>query len=506
MRKIREILRLKHEAKLSHGRIASALGVSKSVVTKYISLAQARGIGWPLPEGQDDETLERLLLPPREPVTGKAEPDYFRIHTELKRKGVTMQLLWAEYTATYGTAAYQYSRFCDLYRRWRQQQKRSMRQQHRAGEKLFIDYCGPTVDVVDGTTGEVRAAQIFVAVLGASNYTYAEATWTQGLPDWIGSHVRAFEFLGGVPQLLVPDNLKSAVSRAERYAPEINATYAELARHYGTAILPARPRKPKDKAKVEVAVQVVERWILARLRHYTFFFLSDLNTAIRRLLQEMNARPLQRQRVSCRDLFETLDRPALRHLPSSPYEYAQWKKAKVGLDYHIEFNRRLYSIPHALVGEEVELRITATLVTVLHKGKQVTLHPRHGPGRFSTLSDHMPESHRHHKEWSPRRFLSWAGKIGPATYTVVRHQLENRPHPEHGYRACLGILHQARHYGNERLEKACDQALRIESLTYRSIASILKKGLDRDIPSTQKPIPEYKLPDHGNLRGPSYYQ
>nr|VFK59252.1 MAG: Integrase core domain-containing protein [Candidatus Kentron sp. TUN]VFK67846.1 MAG: Integrase core domain-containing protein [Candidatus Kentron sp. TUN] len=273
-----------------------------------------------------------------------------------------------------------------------------MRQQHYAGEKLFIDYCGPTVDVVDGATGEIRTARIFVAVLGASNYTYAEATWSQGLPDWISSHVRAFEFFGGVPQLLVPDNLKSAVSKADRYVPEVNATYAELACHYGTTILPARPYKPKDKAKVEVGVQVVERWILARLRHQTFFFLSELNAAIRQLLQEMNARPLQRQKVTRQDLFETLDSPVLRPLPPTPYEYAQWKKAKIGLDYHIEFNRRLYSVPHALVGEAVELRVTATLITVVYKGKQVALHQRHGSGRFSTQSHHMPESHRRHSE------------------------------------------------------------------------------------------------------------
>lgn len=501
MRKIREILRLKHEAKLSHGKIASALGISKGVVTKYISLAQVRGVACPLPE--DDASLKSLLSTLRKP-TGKVDPDWFQIHTELKRKGVTIQLLWEEYVATHGTAAYQYSRFCDLYRQWRQQQKRSMRQQHFAGDKLFIDYCGPTIGVVDGATGEIRSAQIFVAVLGASNYTYAEATWSQGLPDWISSHVRTFEFFGGVTQLLVPDNLKSAVSKADRYAPEVNTTYAELARHYGTTVLPTRPRKPKDKAKVEVAVQVVERWILARLRHHTFFCLSELNTAIRQLLQEMNARPLQRQKVSRWDLFETLDRPALRPLPSTPYEYAQWKKAKASIDYHIEFNRRLYSVPHALVGEVVELRITATLITVLHRGKQVALHQRHGSGRFSTQPHHMPESHRRHSEWSPHRFLSWARNIGPATHTVVRHQLENRPHPEHGYRACLGILHQVRHYGNERLERACVQAVKIGSPTYKSIASILKKGLDRHL-SSQEPMLEHDLPDHGNLRGSGYY-
>jgi len=505
MQKIREILRLKHEAELSHGKIAQILGISKGVVTKYVGLAQTHGIGWPLPQGQDDVTLERLLLPPRKPASNKVEPDCFQIHTELKRKGVTMQLLWEEYVATHGTAAYRYSRFCELYRQWRQRQKRSMRQLHQAGEKLFIDYCGPTVGVVDGATGEIRSAQIFVAVLGASNYTYAEATWTQGLADWITSHVRAFEFFGGVPQLLVPDNLKSAVSKADRYVPEINPTYAELAHHYNTSVLPARPYKPKDKAKAEVAVQVVERWIMARLRHQSFFCLSELNVAIRRLLKDMNSRPLQRQKVSRQELFEKLDQPVLRPLPVSRYEYALWRKAKAGIDYHVEFNGRLYSIPHSLVGQTVELRITDTLVTVLYKGKQVALHQRHGPGRFSTNPQHMPESHRRHLEWSPRRFLSWARKIGPATHTVVQHQLEDRPHLEHGYRACLGILHHARRYGNQRLEQACTRAVEIGSFTYQSITSILKTGLDQHPSSTPESVIEHKLPDHHNLRGPGYY-
>ena len=504
MRKVREILRLKYEAKLSHGKIAKVLGISKGVVTKYVALAQAKGIDWPVPEEQDDATLERLLFQPEKPVAGKAEPNWFELHTELKRKGVTLRLLWEEYTATHGAVAYRYSRFCELYRQWHGRQKRSMRQQHLAGEKLFIDYCGPTVDVVDGATGQIRPTQIFVAVLGASNYTYAEATWSQGMSDWIGSHVRAFEFFGGVPLLLVPDNLKSAVSRADRYAPEVNPTYAELARHYGTTILPARPYKPKDKAKAEVAVQVVERWILARLRHRTFFFLDELNSAIRGLLGELNNRPLQRQKVSRRELFETLDQPALRPLPSSPYEYAQWKKAKVGIDYHIEFEGRLYSVSHSLVGQVVELRITAALVTVLMKGKQVALHQRHGSGRFSTQPHHMPKSHRRHQQWSPGRFLNWAKQMGPATLTVVQHQLETRPHPEHGYRACLGILHQARHYGNQRLEPACAQAIEIGSPTYRSVASILKNGLDKN--PLHEPITDHEPLTHDNLRGPGYYR
>nr|VFJ45189.1 MAG: Transposase [Candidatus Kentron sp. DK]VFJ55962.1 MAG: Transposase [Candidatus Kentron sp. DK] len=503
MQKIQDILRLKYESKLSHEKIARALALSKGVVAKYISAAQAHGISWPLSQ-EHEATLERLLsTPARTSLGAKAKPDCFYLHTELKHKGVTLRLLWEEYAAVHGPAAYRYSRFCEHYQQWRARQKRSMRQRHIAGEKLFIDYCGPTVDVVDGATGEIRQAQVFVAVLGASNYTYVEATWTQGLPDWIASHVRALAFFGGVVRLLVPDNLKSGVLKADRYAPQINSTYAELARHYGTAILPTRPYKPKDKAKAEVAVQVAERWILARLRHQTFFSLGELNVAIRQLVGQMNERPLQRQKVSRRMLFETLDLPVLHPLPSTPYEYAQWKKAKVGIDYHIEFDGRLFSIPHSLVGEVVELRITAMQVGVLHKGKQVAIHQRHGQGRFSTQPHHMPESHRRHQEWSPRRFLSWAKQIGSATHTVVRYQLENRPHPEHGYRACLGILHQGRHYGNERLEQACAQAVKIGSPTYRSVASILKNGLDKNL--FQEPVADHKPVTHNNLRGPNYY-
>ena len=328
---------------------------------------------------------------------------------------MTLQLLWAEYVARHGEWAYRYSRFCGRYREWRARQKRSLRQQHRAGEKAFIDYCGPTVPIVDRHTGEIRDAQVFVGVLGASSYTYAEATHTQSLPDWIASHQRMLRFFGGVPELLVPDNLKAAVTRACRYAPKINATYTELAAHYGTAVLPARPYKPRDKAKAEVAVQVVERWILARLRHRTFFSLAELNAAIAELLPALNERPFQGRTESRKDLFEALDRPALKPLPQDDYAYAEWRKAKPGIDYHIEVDKRFYSVPHALVGQVLELRITATTVEVMHKGKRVAVHPRHGRERFSTLTEHMPKSHQAHRDWSPGRFLNWAADIGPCT-------------------------------------------------------------------------------------------
>jgi transposase len=504
MRQITEILRLKFEAKLSNEKVARACGVSKGVVCKYLQLAAARGVTWPLPEGTDEAQLERLLFPATQKPSRFARPDYFQVHQELKRKGVTLQLLWAEHVAVHEAQAYRYSQYCHHYRQWRKKQRRSMRQVHRAGEKTFIDYCGPTVPIICRHTGEIRQAQVFVAVLGASSYTYAEATWTQSLPDWIASHQRMFRFYGGVSELLIPDNLLAGVTDANRYTPTINATYAEMAAHYQTAVLPARPRKPKDKAKAEVAVQVVERWILARLRHHTFFSLPELNKAIAELLPALNERHFQGQSVSRRDLYEQLDAPALRPLPAQPYEYAEWCRAKPGIDYHISVNKRFYSVPHALVGQTLDVRLTAETVEVLHKGKRVAVHARYGPQRFSTLVDHMPRLHRAHREWSPGRFLNWAQAIGPCTRQVVQQQLENRPHPEHGYRACLGLLNLARRYSKARLESACERALAIRSINYQSIASILKQGLDQQTLEGDAHLQD-DLPLHDNVRGADYY-
>ena len=504
MKKVNDVLRLHYEANLSHRKIARACGISKGIVSKYLALAEDRGIPWPLPDGWDESELEARLHPGVEKPARFIKPDFPMIHQELKRKGVTLQLLWSEYATAHETKAYRYSQFCHHYHQWRGRQKRSMRQVHKAGEKLFIDYCGPTVPVVDGSTGEIHQAQVFVAVLGASNYTYAEATWSQKLPDWIASHQRAFRFFGGVSELLVPDNLRSAVTKACRYVPEPNETYQELARHYGTAILPARPYKPKDKAKAEVGVQVVERWILARLRHHTFFSLAELNQAIDELLADLNERPFQKLPGCRRSAFELLDQPTLKPLPAVPYEYAEWKQAKPGIDYHVEVEKHYYSVPHRWVGHVLDIRATATTVEVFHKGQRVASHPRAHKGGFSTLSEHMPKAHRQHREWSPGRFLNWAKEIGPCTLEVVKRQLEDRPHPEHGYRSCLGLLSHARRYSKPRLEAACERALQIHSPSYRSVTSILKQGLD------QQPLPEDEetqgeLPLHTNVRGSGYY-
>lgn len=506
MRQIIEVLRLKYESNLSHERIARACGISKGVVGKYISLAAAQNVTWPLPDGMDEARLAALLFPERTPGTRFAEPDYFEIHQELKRKGVTLQLLWAEHVERHGEKAHQYSQFCHLYRLWRSRQRRSMRQAHRAGEKIFIDDSGSTVPVIDRSTGEIRRAQIFVAVLGASSYTFAEATWSQSLPDWIAYNQRMLAFFGGVPQLLVPDNLRSAVTKPDRYTPQINETYAEMAAHYQTAVLPARPRKPKDKALVEAAVLLVQRWILARLRHQTFFSLAQLNTAIAELLPALNQRAFQGRDESRQSLFDALDRPALKPLPDAPYVYAEWRKARPGIDYHVQVDKRLYSVPHALVGVKLDVRITATSVEVMHKGQRVALHARYGTGRYATLIEHMPKLHRAHAEWSPGRFMNWANAIGTATLEVVQRQLKDRPHPEHGYRACLGLLNLSRRYSHERLEQACARALAINSASYQSINSILKQGLDKLPPLPTEEEPESAdLQTHTNVRGRRYY-
>lgn len=511
MRHLKELFRLKYVADLSHRQIATSLNISTGVVSKYVRLAVAQGLSYPLPDDVDDARLHQLLTtvapPPPDIQRGMplALPDFVLIHQELKRKGVTRLLLWQEYAATHERAAYGYSQFCELYRRWRAQHLSVMRQVHRAGEKLFVDYCGPTVDVINAVTGEVKSAQVFVAVMGASNFTFAEATWSQGLADWISSHTRAFSFLGAVPQLIIPDNLRSGVTRACPYDPALNTTYAEMLAHYGTAALPARPSKPRDKAKVETAVQVVERWIIARLRHVAFFTLADLNRAIRLLLDDLNTRPFKKLPGTRRSQFVALDLPAMRPLPGTPYEYAEWKRARVGIDYHIEVERHFYSVPSALTRREVEVRLTASTLEVFHAGKRVAAHLRSTKrGSHTTESSHMPASHRAHLEWTPGRFLNWALSVGPSTRDLVRHLLENRPHPEMGYRSCLGLLSLAKRYGAERLEVACQRALLLGAPSRLSVVSILKQGLDR------QPLAEVEEVGpplvHENLRGAAYYQ
>ena len=420
----------------------------------------------------------------------------------MTRRDVNLMLLWHEYKETHPDG-YQYSQFCRLYHAYAKTIDLSMRQPHRAGEKLFVDYAGRTQEVIDRETGEVRQAQIFVAVLGASNFTYAEATWTQGLPDWIGSHVRAFSFFGGIPKIVVPDNLRSGVSKTCRYEPELNPTYQDLAQHYGVAVIPARVRKPKDKAKVEVAVQIVERWILVALRKRKFFSLFELNTAIWELLDKLNNRPFKKLPGSRRTRFLELDKPALGPLPDSPYQFAQWKKARVAPDYHIEFSGHYYSVPCQLVGKELDIRATDMTIECFHKAKRVASHARsYAQGRHTTVADHMPKSHREHATWTPERMIRWAAKTGPATAELISTILERHRHPEQGFRTCRGILALTKRFDQPRIEAACKRALIIGGLSFKSVKSILESGLD------QKPLPQAAqplLPLHENIRGGDYY-
>jgi transposase len=507
MHKTREILRQKWCLGRSHREVARSQGVSVGMVSTTLSRAHAAGVSdWAAVESLSETDLEARLYRPAL-LGSRPVPDPLWIHTERQRKGVTLELLHHEYLEQHPDG-YRYTQFCEHYRRWCKKRRLSMRQVHRAGEKLFVDYAGHKPKIVDRNTGEEREVELFVAAFGASSLTYAEATETQRVADFIGSHSRALASFGGVPELVIPDQLKSGVTRACRYEPGLQRSYDEWSRHYGTTIVPARPKKPRDKAKVEVAVQVVERWILARIRNETFFSLAELNGRIAELLEDLNARTMRTYGQSRRERFDAIDRPALRPLPREPFELAEWKQARVNLDYHVEFDHRFYSVPHALVHERVEIRSTVTSLEVFHKGQRVALHRRPSyftPGGYSTIPAHMPKSHRKHLEWTPTRLIHWGQSVGPKTGELIEAILEHRPHPEQGYRSCLGILRLAKQYGSERLEAACDRAVLVRARSYRHVASILKNGLDR-LPPPQSTPETPTLPlTHENVRGGDYY-
>lgn len=503
MKKIRESLKLLWEQGLGARQTARACRASHSTVLEYERRALDAGLDWEQAKAMDSGTLERRLFPRKAMEPLRPLPEWAELHDELKRPGVTLQLLWEEYREVH-PEGYQYSRFCDLYRDWRGKLDLSMRQDHKAGEKVFVDYCGHTVAVVEAS-GEERRAQIFVAVLGASNYTYAEATWSQQLVDWTGSHRRMFEYFGGVPEVVVPDNLRSGVSKPCRYEPELPATYQDLAEHYGVAVIPARVRKPKDKAKAEVGVQVVERWILACLRNRRFFTLGELNAAIAELLERLNDRRFKKLPGTRRSHFEALDQPALRALPTMPYEYADWSKCRVGPDYHVEVDNHFYSVPYQLVGKELEARYTATAVEILHAGQRAACHVRsREQGGHTTLREHMPAAHRAHAEQTPQKLLAWAGTIGPATSQVAETML-SRAHPHQGFYSCLGLRRLAKDYGEDRLEAACRRAVAIKGArSFKSLRSILRLGLDRH--DVKEKVGNNLPSSHENVRGASYYQ
>ncbi len=504
MRKIEEILRLKYGKRLTHRKIARSCGVSAATVSDYVMRAKLAGLSWPLPEGLSEEELEARLFPVYAQQTGReiAQPEWAKVHQELRRKSVTLSLLWVEYRQA-DPEGYSYSQFCHRYRMWSKGLNPTMRQKHRAGEKLFVDYAGQTIPVVDAETGEVWQAQVFVAVLGASSYTYAEVHASQSLPHWIGAHVRALAFLGGVPEVLVPDNLKAGVKSPHLYEPDINPTYQEFARHYGVAVVPARTRKPKDKAKAEVGVQVVERWILARLRDRTFFSLAEVNRAIGELLQELNERPMRHLEKSRRALFVELDQPALAPLPKQPYAFGRWTKVRVDTDYHVVFDKHHYSVPHTLIGKEVEVRATEKTIEIFYRRERQASHGRvTAPGRYSTLRDHMPPAHQAVDGWSPDHFQRRAKEIGPQTSQLVATVLDGQGHPQQAYRTCSGILGLSKRYGHTRLEAACRRALAAGIRSYKGILNILQNRLDQ-LEVEQPPMASMSV--HTNIRGKRYY-
>jgi transposase len=506
MRHVKETLRQKLELGRTHREIAHALGISVGVVGMTLSRASSAGVGWEEAKALAETELEVRLYGAPRPSAGsqKPAPDCAYLHLERKRRGVTLELLHVEYIEEHPDG-YRYTQFCEIYRRWAKRHRLSMRQVHRAGEKAFLDFSGKKPHYVDPGTGECIDVELFAGVLGASSYTYIDVARSQKVPDWIAVNVRALEFFGGVPEVLVPDQLKSAVAKPCRYEPKIQRAFQDFAEHYGTVVIPARPGKPKDKAKVEAAVLVAQRWVLAKLRHETFFSFEELR---RRVLEgrELNERRMRIYGASRRELFERLDRPALRALPAERFVLCEWQTVRVNIDYHVEVGRHYYSVPYQLVHEKLEARVTATTVEVFHRGERVASHARKDdPGHHTTLKEHMPKSHQKHLEWTPSRLVHWASTIGPNTKSLVAAILADRPHPEQGYRSCLGILRLARRHGKERLDAACGRALAVNARSYRHVDRILKKGLDR-IPAPARPGRAGPRPTHENVRGPTYYE
>jgi transposase len=502
MRKISEIFRQHHLLGYSYRQIARSLNISTSTVFEYLGRGKSAGFSWPLPELPESELYKLLFPGGRKAKPQKALPDLEWVSKELRRKGVTLQLLWREYIQIHPDGL-SYSRFCHAFRIYQESISPVMHQVHKAGEKCFVDYAGMTVPWIDKETGEIHEAQIFVGCLGASQYTFVEATETQQLPDWIGSHVRMFEFFGGVPTILIPDNLKSGVTKAHRYDPDINANYQLMGEHYGVAVVPARAVEPKDKAKVENMVNIVERQILAVLRDATFTGIAEINAAIRPLALKINTQSFQKMKTSRKELFESVDHPALKSLPKERYQYAEWKKAKINIDYHFIFDEHFYSVPWRYIRKSVEIRSTSKTVECFYKNERIAVHPKnHKRYGYSTLEEHMPPAHLAQAHGSsPDRLKRWAEKIGPKTACFINHMMASRAFPEQAYRACLGLLRLAGQYGETRLEQACDRGLQVGATRYQQIQNILKNGLE-NITITEK---KESIVRHNNIRGPKYY-
>ena len=508
MRKVKEVLRLRYELGLGQRQIARSCSLGLGTVHDYLSRAERASMKWPLPEDWDEARVVAELFSSATPPTrgpDKELPDFAAIQEQRqKHRHLTLQLLWEEYRQVH-PEGYLYSRFCELYQRWRRTQDVVLRQEYKAGEKMFVDWAGATIPIYSRAGGEPEQAHLFVAVLGASSYTYAEATRDEQLMNWLGAHMRAFEFFHGVPQLIVPDNTKTGVTRACRYDPDLNPTYHEMAMHYGVGVVPARPYKPRDKAKVETGVQVVERWIIAALRNRRFFGIEELNQAISELLVKLNQRPFRKRPGSRATLFLALDKPALSELPQERFDLSQWSKARVNIDYHVVFDSNFYSVPYSLVHELVEIRSLPTTIEVFHKGQRVASHLRsRSHGVTVTNVEHRPKSHREHLEWTPTRIVNWARTVGPNTARLFERILTDKPHPEMGYRACLGIIRLAKQYSAERMEAAAERALLTGACRYQSLKSILKNSIDRQPMEPPPPLGGGSV-DHDNIRGAAYF-
>lgn len=503
MRKIRQVLRLALELQMSQRGIAQNLGLSRDTVTDYVTRAVAAGLTWPLPSELDDAALERQLFPMlKNEHRTRPGPDWAMIHQEMMAKGATLQVLHQEFLTEHPEGA-GYSHFCAQYRQWLKGLRRYMRQPHVAGERAFVDYAGPTMDIHNLETGEIRKAQIFVGILGASNYTYAEAHWSQKLPHWIAAHTRMFEFFGGAPKIVVCDNLKSAVTKASRTEPVVHPAYLHLAEHYDTVIVPARPRKPKDKAMVENAVLIVERWILFRLRKRLFTSLNELNVAIAALLTDLNTRAFQKI-VGCRrSQYETLDRPALRPLPAQIFEYTEFCRVRLGMDGCFEVDGTTYNAPFMLSGQKVDLRITAATVEILHKGQRVASHERDDGSGPVVKSEYLRPADRHFGQWSAAQELAWADSVGIQTRAFLERIFGDDPIREQGYRSATSLKRMQKDFGNERLEAACSRAIVIGANSITSVRSILRTGLDQQ--GAPDETHQEATFDHPNVRGSDYY-
>ena len=510
MRKTREILRLK-ELKRSHREISRVLGVGGATVSEAAARARAAQLDWAVVSTMSDAELDARLYPKPATDVERPLPDPATLDVELRKTGVTLRLLHHEYLEHNRVGAYGYTQFCAHYNGWKTTQSITMRQVHLAGDKLFVDYSGKKPSIIDVETGESIEVELFIAVLGASNYTYAEVTRSQTVPDWVMSHVRALEYFQGVPAAIVPDQLKSGVTKSCRYEPGVQRTYDELAQHYDTVIFPARPIHPRDKAKVEVGVQIAQRWILARLRNQRFFSIDEMNDRIAELLEDLNTRLMRRYRASRRDLFEKLERSVLKPLPTSRFSYGQWKKARVNIDYHVVFDDHFYSAPYQMVGDEVWIRATGLTIEIftdssdLRRDNRVGSHVRsYKRGGHTTSDEHRSVLHLKHAEWTPERIVSWAKSIGANAALLIEKIMIERKHPEHGYRSCLGIIRLDKKYGHERLDAACARALAVGGRSYKHVESILRNGLDHvALPKTDEE-PTTAI-DHENVRGPDYY-